>query len=127
MAQAAPRAATRAPPSRLHQKSAALDGVIDPAVVEVSGVNVDVTKTSLRTLSMPAVSLISLSSDEPPPPVTPTTATTTRTPTSITSTFKALEPGPKDDVEVVFPAAHVSWSMSPELLAAMESAAKKAP
>lgn len=104
-------------------------GAIDPAVVEVTGVNVDVTKTSLRTLAMSPVSLISLSSDQPPPPVMPSSAqaTSTRTPTSITATFTALEPGPNDDVEVVFPAGHVSWSTTPELLAAMETAAKKAP
>lgn len=99
-------------------------GKIGEAVVEVTSPDVDLSKTSLRTLGMPQVSLVSLKSDGPPPPVSP--PNTTRTKTSITTTFRDFEPGDKDDVEVVFPAARETWGDGSRaaLDAAMEQAAK---
>lgn len=96
---------------------------IGEAVVEVKGVDVDLTKTSVRTLSMPQVSLISLKSDGPPPPVSP--PNTVRTKTSITTTWTHLEPAPNDDIEVVFPCPREGWSDNRAALEkAMESAAR---
>ena len=106
---------------------AAWAGKIGEAVIEVRGVDVDVEKTSLRTLSMSPVSLVSLKGDAPPPPVSP--PNTTRTKTTITTTFKDFEPGDKDDVEVVFPAVRDGYpddyaKSRAALEAAMEKAAK---
>lgn len=111
-------------------------GTIGEAVVEVVAANVaanvgganvgagvvDVAKTSLRTMSMSPVSLVSLVSDGPPPPVMPAGAV--RSASAITATWKNLEPGDKDDVEVVFPSSHPAWSVTPALATAMEKAAK---
>lgn len=98
-------------------------GTIGEAVVEVVSADVDLAKTSLRTMAMSPVSLVSLVSDGPPPPVMPAGAV--RSASAITATWNNLEPGDKDDVEVVFPSAHPAWSVTPALATAMEKAAKK--
>ena len=103
-------------------------GTIGKAIVDVVSSDavdnaVDLTKTSLRTMAMSPVSLVSLFSDRPPPPVMPEGAS--RSATAISATWNNLEPGDKDDVEVVFPSSHAVWSVTPLLATAMEKAAKR--
>ena len=97
-------------------------GDIGEAVVEVKAApGVDLTATSLRTLSMPPVSLVSLKGDGPPPPVVPAGAV--RSGAAITWTAQHLEPTPGDDVEVVFPGRAGSWGAPSAELAALMAAA----
>ena len=92
---------------------------IEEAILSVEAAGgVDLARTSLRTMAMPPVSFVSLSSDQPPPPVMPAGAV--RSGSAITFTATHLEPTDKDDVEVVFPSsAPSSWGAPSPALAAL--------
>jgi hypothetical protein len=101
---------------------AAWVGSIGDVVVEVrAGVGVDPGAIGVRTADMPQRTYVSLSTTSPPSPPLPPNAT--RTPTTITTTWKNLEPTTSHDLEITWPAPSGAVTGDPRSLVPLLKAA----